>query len=144
MDRFWSKIKLGALDDCWEWTAGKRNGYGRFWMNGKMVSAHRAMLQFVGREIPDGMHVCHHCDNPSCVNPVHLFVGSPADNTQDMIHKKRIDRRGERNNLAKLCNEDILLIRSLNQPAKSIAKFFDMSKSSIERIRSRKTWSHVL
>ena len=96
IDRFMAKVDR-ASSDCWTWTAKRtRDGYGAFW-NGEQsaknqpvqVLAHRwAYEHFVG-EIPTGMYVCHHCDNPSCVNPAHLFVGTQKQNVHDCIRKVR-------------------------------------------------------
>lgn len=88
---FWSCVdKSGGDDACWIWTRGKLpKGYGRFNADGKDVLAHRFAYEKLIGEIPDGLHVCHHCDNPSCVNPKHLFVGTRSDNMQDMWEKKR-------------------------------------------------------
>lgn len=95
--RFWKKVnKDGPLQlhmesSCWMWTKAKdRNGYGRFWSGTQTIRAHRAAWTLANGPIsPDNICVCHRCDNPGCVNPEHLFLGSNADNTQDMITKGR-------------------------------------------------------
>ena len=75
---------------CWEWTSEKtEKGYGRLRVNGKNVRAHRLSYQLFVGEIPKGLFVCHSCDNPGCVNPEHLFVGTCMDNIHDMIVKGR-------------------------------------------------------
>lgn len=89
--RFWSKVNKGLRpDDCWIWTAGKSNGYGIFRVgDNKTISAHRYSYILHNGKEPGSLFVCHRCDNPSCVNPDHLFLGTQGDNIQDMIDKGR-------------------------------------------------------
>lgn len=91
-DRFWSRVEVRGVDECWEWQ-GSRNvaGYGQFIVDGKNVRAHRMMAAAkAGRPLngPDE-YACHHCDNPPCVNPKHLFLGTATDNMRDMLRKGR-------------------------------------------------------
>jgi len=94
------KITTGfirAESGCWEWTGYKDPlGYGRFRHNRRRLYAHRAAYEVLIGEIPEGLLVCHHCDNPSCINPEHLFLGTHKDNTQDCIEKGRFYPRGRR------------------------------------------------
>ena len=90
MDRFWSKVKVGAADECWEWQAGlDSDGYGRIQFDGKRQGAHRFSWILHNTDIPQGMCICHRCDNPACVNPNHLFLGTQVDNIYDMVSKNR-------------------------------------------------------
>jgi hypothetical protein len=108
--RFLAKVQQSS--GCWEWTAVKnRDGYGRLRVNGRMVLAHRlAYTYFIG-EIPEGMVLLHTCNNPGCVNPEHLRVGTQAENVAHCIASGR-RARGERYGFAKLTMEDVVLIRT--------------------------------
>lgn len=88
--RLWLYVDKGDPDECWNWKGKKRpHGYGRTSINGKGIDAHRASWLIHNGEIPEGMCVLHKCDNPSCVNPAHLFLGTHLDNTLDMFAKGR-------------------------------------------------------
>src|SRR6266446_4977936 len=111
-ERFWSKVnKEGpihpydpSLGECWEWIAFRRSeGYGRFSFNRKTEQAHRVSLKLIGVIIPPKILVCHSCDNPPCVNPKHLFLGSDKDNSNDKVLKNRQGgAKGETNQGAKI------------------------------------------
>ena len=87
-ERFWSNVDKSG--ECWLWALRvDREGYGRFKLDGRYVGAHRFAYERSVGPISDGMHVCHHCDNPRCVRPEHLFVGTASDNAQDRQRKGR-------------------------------------------------------
>lgn len=94
MERFFKKII--KTNYCWIWTAGLRGktGYGAFKLNGKVVDSHRVSYELHKGGIPKGVYVCHTCDNRKCVNPDHLFLGTPKDNWQDGFGKGKIKLLG--------------------------------------------------
>lgn len=87
--RFWTGIKLILGSVCWIWRRNSCNGYGTFQLNGKMIYVHRWAYEYFFGPIPEGMKVLHSCDNPKCVNPEHLSLGTDRDNTRDCIKKGR-------------------------------------------------------
>lgn len=136
-------------DKCWEWTGDIReNGYGRFWLNNKSVPAHRYSYELYFGKVPTDLFVLHRCDNPKCVNPNHLFLGTIKDNIQDMITKGRSpNQKGENNPAAKLTENDVLKIREIYATGeylqKEIAKMFNMPLSSINQVIRGKRWKHL-
>src|SRR5690606_6747221 len=96
--RFWTKVDKRASDECWPWIAASDNkGYGRIRVNGKLWMASRLSVFLATGELPPlGMDVCHKCDNPPCVNPAHLFVGSRSENMLDASEKGRLPDQRQR------------------------------------------------
>ena len=141
-EKFFSKA-----DGCWEWAAYKtKQGYGRFRHGGEKVYAHRIAWEIYVGEIPAGMCVCHHCDNPSCVNPAHLFIGTHTDNMRDCANKGRNyteSQAGENNNNAKLTYEQVVAIRAMRRDGVKnavLAKEFGVSKSTVSSITQHHIW----
>lgn len=131
---------------CWEFQ-GQRDakGYGRFTVGGNKELAHRGSwaLRFGD---PGDQCVLHRCDNPPCVNPHHLFLGSIAENNADMAAKGRAHKTGlsgERHHQAKLTTADVLAIRSSQLPVRKLVGQYGISDSQIRAIRSRRAWRHV-
>ena len=123
-----------------------QKGYGLKRYKGKLYRAHRLTWLLTRGEIPEGYLVCHRCDNPSCVNVDHLFLGTPKDNTTDMINKKRQGIfTGELNGFSKLKEQDVLYIRSNTRkcPQKVLAKQFNVSQTTISDIQLGKIWKHI-
>ncbi len=144
-DRFEQKFIPEPNSGCWLWTAGGNNlGYGRMRVNGHMCGAHRISYELYIGPIPTGMHVLHNCDVRCCVNPSHLFIGSHSDNMRDMWQKGRHVRpQGTTSGKSKLTNEDVISIRNDNRMHAEIAKDYDVDRSNVTSIKSRKTWKHI-
>jgi hypothetical protein len=147
-ERFASKFEI-AESGCWHWTGRlEANGRGRMRIAGRYVLAHRVSYELHKGPIPPGLLVCHHCDNPRCVNPEHLFLGTVADNSADMVRKGRShhhngSRRGAGNPNAKLSTADVELIRQAvarGQDDASVAVRFGVTRTTIKDIRLGKTW----
>jgi|ERR1035437_282116 hypothetical protein len=142
--RFWYKVQKPIGEGCWIWTACKNtDGYGK--MDNKL--AHRISWIIHNGPIPEGMNVCHHCDNPPCVNPTHLFLGTYKDNTQDMVEKSRggkskgIDRPDN-----KLTEKQVREIKFGKTPKNQIecGKLYNISGPTIWSIRNGKKWKHIV
>ena len=156
LERLMAMVELDGRTGCWNWTGTKiRKGYGKFFVNGKFRRAHRASYELHCGPIPDGMFVCHRCDNPACVNPDHLFLGTHAENMADMTAKGRNRlgsrgdanapfKRGADNPAAKLTQEDALAIRSaVGVTGVALAAKYGVSPRQIFRIRDGKKWAHL-
>jgi len=121
--------------------------YGITSERGKMFMAHRVAYELCVRKIPLGFLVLHRCDNPLCVNPQHLFLGTQRDNVRDCMRKgRRSSRKGEANGRAKLTRSDVVQIRQLLQTCtvSSVAKQYGLATSHVSRIRLRQAWSTIL
>lgn len=143
--RFWPKVQ--KTTGCWIWTANKtRRGYGLVGVaSGRSMSAHRASWTLAYGPIPDGLCVLHRCDNPSCVRPDHLFLGSNADNIADREAKGRT-ASGERNGNARLSRDAIAEIRSADRTYESYARLaerFGVHLSTIARVAQGAAWAHI-
>ncbi len=143
--RFLEKVR--KTPDCWEWTASDNgHGYGQFYLNGTPVGAHRAAYEFFIGSIPDGLMVLHSCDNPACVNPAHLFAGTAADNSHDMVTKKRGNTGEWNRGGGKLKESDIPEIRRRRHAGERLAEIaadYGVSDSMISMIASRRKWAYV-
>lgn len=145
---FWEKVNF--LGDCWEWTGATTEwGYGKLRYGGHDLSAHRCSYEYAFGRLPNDLWVLHKCDNPPCVNPAHLFLGTPKDNTQDMYRKGRAPRLGavgEANVSASITEEDVLAIRFAFADGVSpseLSNRFGLTTSGINSVIRGKTWKHV-
>jgi len=161
LKRFWAKVNISgpysrAMDSrCWEWQGSlNRKGYGQFGMNGTSIGAHRIAWQFTRGPIPKGMLLLHGCDNRRCVNPIHLSLGTNAENMHDMVQKDRQSRgprhaaimAGQTNGCAKLTEALVSAIRQAYAAGTSradLAERYAVTRKNIDLVVTRKTWKHV-
>lgn len=140
MKLFWNKVN--KTDSCWIWKAGTNNkGYGVFCIKRKTNLAHRISWK-IHYDDPGNSNVLHKCDNPLCVNPSHLFLGSQAENVKDCIEKNRF-QHGEKNGRCKLTQKEVDEIRKLlNDGVKNVklAKMFNISQTCISNIKQGISW----
>lgn len=134
-------------DGCWIWNGAKhRSGpmaYGNVSWRGVQTKAHRAAWEVANEQpIPNGMQVCHRCDVRLCVNPAHLFIGTPADNSADMARKGR-SARGERSGNAKLTTSQVLALKADPRPQKDIAELYGIGRPNVSHIKKSKGWRHL-
>lgn len=161
---FWRKVDVRGDDECWEWTGCKnKQGYGNFYINRKLLRPHRFSWIIHFGDIPqgEGYHgicVCHKCDNPGCVNPRHLWLGTNMDNQVDSIKKgrhghghgknyKKPNLSGEKNHQHKLTETEVLEIRDIYSTGlyyqKTLALKYNVWQSTIWAIVNRKRWAHI-
>lgn len=144
INRIYEKTICDIKTHCWNWIGPlNENGYGRISMNNKNTYIHRFIYQYFYSPIPENKpYVLHHCDNPKCCNPKHLYAGTQQDNINDMIKRNR-SQMGEKCKWTKLTKEQVLEIRKSNKPQKVMAKRFNISQTTISNIKNRKTWKHI-
>ena len=142
-ERFFSRFKK-TENGCWQWNAhADKDGYGVMSSHGKNIRAHRFSYEHHIGAIPQGMSVCHKCDNPGCVNPEHLFIGSAKDNAQDALTKKR-HYIGDKNGRSKITEDHAKFIKSSSMSGPELAEMFNVNRSTINNIRRGVTWKHLL
>jgi len=136
--------------ECWEWQGSKNGaGYGALTVSGIMQRVHRVMMHIsTGFDLNSGLYILHKCDNPPCINPAHLFVGTQSDNLRDAARKGRLYShgvRGSKHVRSRLFEADVVTIRSLEPylSQREIAKLYHVDKSNVWRILRRKTWVHI-
>ena len=150
LKRFWDKVNKNGTNGCWIWTgAGRGTGYGAFKYNEKVYDAHRFVLEILSKTpIPKEKVACHRCDNRRCVNPDHLYLGTPKTNYDDMIRRNRDNfAKGEQAGGSKLTSIQVKEIRKkyipFKYPLNKLAKEYNVSKKNIFDIVHGKIWKHI-
>lgn len=137
--QFWTHVDKSSA--CWNWTGSTHKfGYGEFRRNSILIRSHRFSYELHKGEIPTGFGINHHCDNPKCVNPAHLYAGTQLDNTNDAVKRDRIGSR-------KLTKEQVYSIKlrlsNGSSNAYRLSKIFNISQCAVWCIQHNKTWKHV-
>jgi len=141
LSRLLSKILQN--NNCWIFQGQcNKYGYGLFWFEGKSQRAHRISYFLHKGKIPNGLIVCHSCDNPPCINPDHLFLGTRLHNNQDAVHKQR-HAFGEKNGKAKITEEIAHAIKYADGKQYEIAKRFGVTQPVVSKIKKGTRWKHL-
>lgn len=146
-------VELVALpDQCWQWLGGTSDfGHGRMKIAGTLVSPHRYIYEMFVGSLADSDKVLHTCDNPSCVNPLHLYKGNNSDNMKDCAARGRLGvqrdpsfTQGENRPTAKLNDDAVREIRKAPQSEiRNLAKRFGVHRAVIYKVMKRQRWAHV-
>lgn len=139
------RYTIDETTGCWNWSGCTNSKYyGQLRRNGKKVGAHRAFYEYYVGPVPNDLLVLHRCDNPRCVNPKHLFLGTNKDNMDDMTAKGRENKvRGEQHGMSKLTDEQVLAIRKDTRAQWEIAIDYNVSQITISGIKRNTSWKHV-
>lgn len=162
-DFFWQRVKIGDSTECWPWEKGRDgHGYGAVWNGTRLIKTHRRAYELAHGPIPEGMLVCHTCDNPPCCNPAHLWIGTTYQNAMDREKKKRGDNsgkhlirwkqehperilRGKQCTWAKLTEDQVLEIYQHKGllTVDAAAEKFQVNRITLHDIWARRTWRHL-
>ena len=152
LEEGYNKFVIKNAEGCWDWSGcvPKNPGYGQFRHSMKLERAHRASWLIYFGEIPLGMMVLHKCDNKRCSKPDHLFLGTKLDNNLDMLKKgyhPTIGKSGEENPMAKLTNEEVEFIKSIDKKQYNrhkLAELFGIHYNTVSKIRNKSKRSLIL
>jgi hypothetical protein len=143
-ERFWSRVDIKSEVECWNWQGRLQEGYGKISCKNKELLVHRLAYELTYGRVNSELAVCHSCDNPRCCNPLHLWVGTWADNNKDRAIKHRsANVHGESNGNSKLTEEQVKEIRQSTLSALELSLRYQISESTIYYIWQRKLWAHV-
>lgn len=147
-ERFFAKVAEQNERGCMEWQAARNvKGYGQFSVGGRQRVATRVAYELAKGHVPDGMLVCHTCDNPPCCNPDHLFIGTAKENQADKARKGRCaPQKGSKNNNSRLHEESVKRIRELHRSGvrvTDLSRQFNVHQTTISKIVTGSTWNHI-
>lgn len=142
------QINKSVYAECWIWTGAKKGGYGYIKYKGKTLAMHRYMFEKYNHEIPKNMNICHKCDNPACVNPKHLWLGTQKDNIRDMFSKKRNNNKnGVNHERTKITEEEAIQIKKHYKKGikpTTICRLMNLPYSTVYKICINENWKHII
>lgn len=146
--RFWSWVDVQGPDDCWPWL-GSVQRYGKLRLGDRHIGSHRLAYALEHGVVPADLLVCHHCDNPPCCNPAHLFLGTHADNHADREAKGRGNQKPGTDAIRKLTDAEVMAMRIMaaENPQRGIGRrlavLFGVSPATVCNVLAGKQWKHV-
>jgi hypothetical protein len=143
-ERFWSRVNIKSDDECWNWQGRIQEGYGKISCKDKELLAHRLAYELTYGPVNSELAACHGCDNPRCCNPLHLWVGTWANNNKDRANKHiSAVVHGESNGNSKLTEKQVKEILQSTLSALELSLRYQVCESTIYYIRQRKLWAYV-
>ena len=145
-EEFWNWVDISEPDNCWQWKEARKGEYGKYRLDGRRMGAHRVAWELTNGPVPAGMEVCHRCDNPWCVNPAHLFLGTHVDNIRDCHRKGRASKvraYGVKHGRTKLTADDVRDIRASADLQRVIAKRYGIHQQAVSRLQRGESWKYL-